>query len=269
LCVKKLETAPQLDLEALRVCIKLRPSPAHDNGEGQTGRIFSPDLHAPPTDGQTAEGHALAEQLCDLVVSRISNEDLDSDHFYKMASILCSDGTFAAPFFEKSIYPALRALLPRLSIQAHKDAESSDDAEASLREAINSATAYLALLKASYWLPSHHNHVVGPESLQCISQFLAVPTVDSIAHDTVAAFFSLLKRRDPIVVATMSNATPSWLKLDQVSGQMVLSAPIINGSLWDQLSVIDVNAHASGESNMSERRVFYSVRATTVLAAVS
>jgi tRNA guanosine-2'-O-methyltransferase len=181
-----------------------------------------------------------------------------------MASILCSDGTFAAPFFEKRIYAALSALLQRLSIQAHKDAESSDDAEASLREAINSATAYLALLKASYWLPSHQNHVVGPESLHFISQFLAVPTVDSMAHDTVAAFFSLLKRREPIVVATMNSATPPWLKLDQVSGQMVLSASIINGSLWDQLSVINVKAHASGESSMSKRRMDYSVRETTV-----
>lgn len=259
LCLKKLENAHQLDLEALRVCIELRPSPASVTSGINAEKDYAPgNTHESLLNGRVFQEHVPAKQLCSLVASRIPNENLDSDHFYQMASILCSDGTFAAPFFEEKIYPALGALLPRLSIQAHKDAESSDDAEVSLRNAVISATAYLALLKTSYWLPSNENHVIGPESLQIVSQFLAVPTVGSMAHDTVAAFFSLLKRREPIVVATMNSASPYWLKLDHVSGQMVLSAPIINGSLWDQLSVIDVKAHASGESSMSKRRMLCS-----------
>jgi tRNA guanosine-2'-O-methyltransferase len=258
-CLKRLENTSQLDVEALRVCIKLRPSRPPTSGEHNA---------AQPASGQTADGPIFFEQLCDLLVSRIRTEKLDLDHFYKLASIVFSDGTFAASFLEDRIYPALDALLPRLSIEAHKDAESSDEAEASLRDAINSATANLTLLKCSYWLPSNQNHVIGPETLQFLSQFLGVPAIDSVAHDAIAAFFSLLKRREPIVVATLNSANRPWLKVHQSSGKMVLSEPIINGSLWDQLSIVDMKAYASGESSMSRVRMLRNVGATSAPRAV-
>ncbi|KAF1921329.1 hypothetical protein BDU57DRAFT_488990 [Ampelomyces quisqualis] len=234
LCLKKLENAPRLDLEALRVCIKLRPFRA-----------------------SAGQGTTLIEQLCDLLLSRIPREHLESDHFYTLASILCSDGSFAASFFNGNLCPALDALLPRLSIQAHRDADRSDEAEASLREAISSATAYLTLLKCSYWLPSEQNHIIGPDSLQFLSQFLGSPSIDSVIHDVISAFLSLLKRREPIVVATTDKFTQPWLTLDHALGQAVLSAPIVDGSLWDQLSILDMKSHASGQTSSKAFRTWF------------
>jgi tRNA guanosine-2'-O-methyltransferase len=250
-CLSKLDTAPQLDLEALRVCIRLRPTP----------RLSSEDAH--PNDnvlpgssltaiqgGQDANETMLLDQLLHLLVSRIPLEQLDSDHFYRLASILCSDGPFACLLFQERIQSKLTALLPDLSERAHKDAEKSNEAEASLCQAIRTATAYLTLMKCSYWLPSIHNHVISPGSLSCLAQFLGLPVIDGIAHDAISAFLSLLKRREPITVATPQSVSQPWLKRDPISEQMVLAEPIIDGSLWDRLSILDVKSHTSGESRI-------------------
>jgi tRNA guanosine-2'-O-methyltransferase len=244
-CLAKLDAAPQLDLEVLRVCIKLRPTPRLDNH-------IKDDVHSGNSliatqDGQDTNETMLIDQLLDLLVARIPLEQLDSDHFYKLANILCSDGHFANLLFQERIHVRLTALLPDLSEHAHKQAEKSNEAEASVRQATRTATAFLTLLKCSYWLPSNHNHVVSPESLGFLAQFLGLPAIDSIAHDAISAFFLLLQRREPIAIAAPKDVSRPWLKRDTISGQLVLSGSIIDGSFWYQLSTLNVKSHTLGE----------------------
>jgi tRNA guanosine-2'-O-methyltransferase len=244
-CLTKLDTAPQLDLEALRVCIKLRPPPRLE--DYSKGEIHSGNSLTATQDGQDTNETMLIDQLLHLLLTRIPLEQLDSDHFYKLADILCSDGRFAYLLFQERIHKTLTALLPDLSEHAHKQAEKSNVAEATVRQATRTATAFLTLLKCSYWLPSNHNHVVSPGSLGFLAQFLGLPVIDGIAHDAISAFFLLLKRREPIAIAPPKDGSRSWLKRDTVSGQLVLSGPIIDGSFWSQLSVLNVKSHTLGE----------------------
>lgn len=226
-CLTKLESAQPLDLEALQVCIKLRPT-ASIVGESSS-----------------------IEKLYDLLTLRIPDEELDPDHFYKLVSIVCSDGHFANSFFKGRLYPRLISLRQDISERAHRDAEKSDDAEEFLRQATRSVTAYLTLLKCSYWLPSQTNHVIDPDTLRFLSQFLGSPTIDSTVNDVLSAFLSLVARKEPITVAAADGPTQTWLKLDSKSGHAVLSESLVDGSLWDQISSIDLTSTTSGKYTIS------------------
>lgn len=222
-CLSKLETAYPLDLEALQVCIKLRPT------------------------GTIAGASSPIEKLYELLLLRIPDEKLDSDHFYKLVSIICSDGHFVNSLFQDRLYPRLNSLLQDTSERAHRDAEKSSDAEESLRQAIRSTTAYLTLLKCSYWLPSKSIHVADHDTLRFLSQFLGSPAIESTVHDALSAFLSLLARKEPTIVAAANGSTQTWLKFDSESGQSMLSGSLVDGSLWDRISALDLKSTTSGE----------------------
>jgi tRNA guanosine-2'-O-methyltransferase len=241
-CLKTLELAPRLELEALRVCVKLHPPLKTAPGGDRYATPLQDQNHTNvPKD--IVDGPALTQRLCHLLVSRIPHEPLDSDHFYKLADVLCGDGRFANLIFRETIHANLVALLPELTQGAHRDTESTE-AEA---QAERTATAYLTLIKCSCWLPSSHNHVIDLASLGLLSQFMGLPSIGHVAHDAISAFLSLLRRGERIVVASPSGLSQSWLKLNPISGHMELSGSIIDGSLWDQLRVLEINSRTMGE----------------------
>jgi tRNA guanosine-2'-O-methyltransferase len=232
-CLKKLESGPRLDLEALRVCVKLRPPLKIASGDDSC--ITPPqdrdhaDVSIEPVDGPT-----LNQRLCSLLTARIPLEPLDSDHFYELADILCVDGPFANLIFREHIHVHLVGLLPALSERAHRDTEIE-------AQAVRSATAYLTLIKCSYWLPSSRNHVIDSKSLSFLSQFMGLPLLDHVIHDAISAFLSLLRRGERIIVAPPADLSQAWLKFDPVSGQIELSGSLIDGSLWNQLKLASDN----------------------------
>ena len=254
-CLTTLETAPRLDLDALRVCIKLRPplSPTFkdvhaESNDASSSRIIPEDEMRLSASTQTVERSALAEKLCDLLLSRIPYEPLDSDHVFNLIEILCSDGPFAHVLFRERIHTDLVAILPGLSKHTNGDVEESNDAEGSMRQNVRKATAYLTLLKCSFWLPSICNHVVEPGLLRLLSRFLGLSVLDEIAHDTISALLSLLRRGEPLVVARPRNTTQSWLEPGSVPGQVVLAGSFIDdGSLWDQLRKLEPKYFTTGK----------------------
>lgn len=243
-CLEKLETAPRLDIEALKVCIKLRPALHTTAGADD----FNKDIPSERVSksSQDQEIIALHERLYDLLVARIPQEQLDSDHFYNLAEILCSDGTFANVLIRQKIYKHLLAVLPELS----GTTEATDEPEGTTAQIVHTAKSFLTLLKCSYWLPSDRYHVVDPGSLGLLSQFLGIAATDDIAHDAISALLSLLRQGEPIIVAPPTDTPQSWLDFDSASGQTVLSTSIVDGSLWDRLSTLEYKNQTTGESNV-------------------
>jgi tRNA guanosine-2'-O-methyltransferase len=239
-CLKKLESAPQLDLEVLRLCVKLRPP--LNIASGDDNRITPPqDRDKTNASTSNVDASALNQKLCSLLTARIPHEPLDSDHFYDLADVLCSDGPFANLIFRENIHVALVALLPEIS-----DHEPTLDKEF---EAGHKATAYLTLLKCSYWLPSSRNHAIDPGSLRFLTQFAGLQLVEEVFHDAISALLSLLRRGERIVVAPPADLSQSWLKLDPVSGQLEMSGSVIDGSLWDRLRWQTYKQQVIGELN--------------------
>jgi tRNA guanosine-2'-O-methyltransferase len=264
-CLEKLETAPPLDLEALRVCIKLRPSVHATATTGvpedstQPGNILlaCPSQDQSSASARLAETQTLNARLCDLLLARIPLEQLDSNHFFKLAEIVCSDGSFANLLFRQNMYKILAALQLDLSARTHDDAHDHHEPESNIRHAVRTATSYLTLLKCSYWLPINHNHVIDQGSLKLLSAFVGLATTDEIAHDAISALLSLLRQRGPIVVASTTKDTDPWLRLDPSSGQLVLSGSILDSSLWDRFSTVELRNHTAGESSTCREHLSY------------
>jgi tRNA guanosine-2'-O-methyltransferase len=215
-CLSTLETAPQINIDALRMCIKLW------------------------TPLQSSSG--ATDQLIHLLMLKIPCEPMDTDCMYRLAEILCTNGPFAHLLFRERIYPDLAALLSELSKIATGDSEDS------AQQILHKAAAYLALLKSSYWLPSYYNHVVGPGLLDQLSAFLGIPVLDDNVLDTISAFLSLLKRGFPVSVASPRGSIQSWQVSDDKTGHVVLAGPIVDGRFWDKLSTLEPTYFAAGRS---------------------
>jgi len=253
-CLEKLRTAQPLDLETLKVCIKLRPSEDATAKSGSS--IKTTPSSSPSWDQDNADATArpvqrqtLSASLCDLLLVRIPHEKVDSHHLYRLAEILCSDGHFAHLLFRDNINSALAALVPQLSGYTHDEHVHDDyEPESNLRQAIRTATSYLTLIKCSYWLPGGHNHIIDKGSLELLSRFVDLPATTEIALDAISALLSLLRRGEPVVVASTITDTASWLKVEPNTGQVVLSGSIIDSSLWDRLSTVELSYHTKSES---------------------
>jgi tRNA guanosine-2'-O-methyltransferase len=219
-CFFKLESTPRLDLEALSVCIRLRPSLEN------------------------------AEKLSTSLLLRIPQEHEDHERIYKLAEILLSNGQFGYALLGERIRAELVALLPELSKNIHGNGEPGDEAERFHLDSVRKATAFLDLLKCVYWLPNHHNHIIDPTTLEFLSRFIGVEAVDNAAHDTVSAFLSLLKRGGTIVVAHATSAPQPWARYDSSLGQMVLVASVIDESVWHQFSALGPGYFKTGGSKV-------------------
>lgn len=219
-CFATLEGAPQLDLDALRMCIKLWL----------------------PIQTQQLRTYGTDDGLANLLMLRIPREPLDLDQLYQLAEILCSNGHFANMLFREKMQAALVGLLPKLSKRIKEDA--TDVASQNFR----TATALLNLLRCSFWLPSNYNHVVDPGLLTILSSFLDISDLDDVVLDTISSFFSLLKRGEPMFVAPSINDIQPWVKSDEATGRVLLAAPIIGETFWDQLRILPHTWFTTGRS---------------------
>jgi tRNA guanosine-2'-O-methyltransferase len=214
--MSKLESSPNLDLDALKLCIKLRPSP--ESAPGDANRLF------------------------DLLTQRIPHEPLDSDHFFHLAEIFSIDGAFMDTLFRKILPVTGKVHLPELSKRLDEQAESS------AQQNIRKATAYLTLSKCSYWLPSSSNHFLVPFTLNLLSNFLGSPGLDGYALDAISALLSLLRREKQIVVASAYDTPTPWLKSTSNPGRATLAEPIVNESFWNRLSALGLEYIMSSRS---------------------
>jgi tRNA guanosine-2'-O-methyltransferase len=218
-CFSTLEGTPHLDLEALRVCIRLRPSLEN------------------------------AERLLSFLTLRIPQEPQDSERSYKLAEILLSDGPFAYALLGERLRAELVALLPELSTHIYGN-EPSDEAECSYLDSVCKATAFLNLLKCACWLPSRHNHIIDPTTLEFLCRFIGLEAVDDVAHDTVSAFLSLLKRGESIVVVQPASGPQPWARYDSSLGQVVLVASAVDESVWHRFSHLGPQYFKTGGSKV-------------------
>jgi tRNA guanosine-2'-O-methyltransferase len=204
--MSKLESSPNLDLDALKLCIKLRPSP--ESAPGDANRLF------------------------DLLTLRIPHEPLDSDRFFRLAETVAVDGAFMDTLFRKILPVTGKVHIPELSKRLDEQAESSAQHD------IRKVAAYLTLSKCNYWLPSSSNHFLVPFTLNLLSNFLGSPDLDRYALDAISALLSLLRREKHIVVASAYDTPTSWLKSTSEPGRAILAEPIVNESFWNRLSAL-------------------------------
>lgn len=208
-----LESSPHQDLDALKLCIKLRPPIA------------------------SVTGHF--DRLIDLVLLRIPQEPLDTDHFFRLAETLSLDGDFMDTLFYKRIFPELRD--SRLDLTVHD---------------IGKATAYLTIVKCTFWLPGYSNHVLDHTTLKILSKYLGSPDLDDVALDAISALLSLLRRGEPIAVAVSHDTSRS---LGTSTGRVILAGRVVDECFWTRLSALGSEYFLSSRS-ASFTRCYYSRR---------
>ncbi|KAH7083629.1 hypothetical protein FB567DRAFT_570739 [Paraphoma chrysanthemicola] len=256
--VAAIQTSNHLPLDQIRICIKLRPylksqldsrSPDH----GHTAQASTQNTQDPME--QPNETLILTESLYGLLLLRISEAGLASDQLYELAELLSSDGLFMSILFGK-MQNELNALLPGLRKSNSPEDDEIERQKAS-RNCTRKATAYLMLLKCSYWLPNDCNHVIDPNTLKFLIQFLAVPSIQEVAYGALSAFLLLLKRGAPVAVASHSDDLPPWLQHSTDTDRVVLTKPIVDSSMWDHLCSLNTEYFTSDAQTVTTFRVWF------------
>ncbi|CAN9300472.1 unnamed protein product [Alternaria alternata] len=192
----KLKAAPGVDINALDICVRLLPSESADQ-EG----------------GDTSQHGELWDTVLDCLVDEQASQNL-----YEIAEICHSHGSFAASLLSSKLNHRLSTLVEDLSSSGpHPDS-------------LHCAKAYLEFLKCSFWIPAAYAHMVDPWTLPLLSNFIGIDRLDDTAHDTLSAFFSLLK----------SKKDDSLAHLDD----------IVDQSIWDRLNALDMACFAARSSKI-------------------
>jgi tRNA guanosine-2'-O-methyltransferase len=192
----KLKAAPGVDINALDICVRLLPSESADQ-EG----------------GDTSQHGELWDTVLDCLVDEQASQNL-----YEIAEICHSHGAFAASLLSSKLSHRLSTLVEDLSSsEPHPDS-------------LHCAKAYLEFLKCSFWIPAAYAHMVDPWTLPLLSNFIGIDRLDDTAHDTLSAFFSLLK----------SKKDDSLAHLDD----------IVDQSIWDRLNALDMACFAARSSKI-------------------
>jgi tRNA guanosine-2'-O-methyltransferase len=188
----RLKSAPHcIDTDALDICVRLLPSQeSTDSDAGSTSH---------------------REGLWDIVLERLINEQNSADRLYRIAEICLSHGPSAAERLNSKIVRTL---------SQHSHEFSSEN--------LPVVKAYLTFLKCSFWLPRGYHHLVDPDSLRLISCFMSIDGLEETAHDTLSAFFSLLR----------------------TNKGLMSSKSLIDQSLWHQISALDIKSFTSRSSKI-------------------
>lgn len=192
----KLKAAPGIDINALDICVRLLPTESARQEEGDT-----------PQHGQ------LWDTFLDCLVDERTSEGL-----YEIAEICHSHGSYAASLLSSKLNHRLSTLVEDLS--------SSDPHP----ESLHCAKVYLEFLKCSFWIPTGYSHMVDPWTLPLLSNFIGIDGLDDTAHDTLSAFFSLLKSKRDDSLAHLDN--------------------IVDQSIWDRLNALDMECFAARSSKI-------------------
>ncbi|KAI4630173.1 hypothetical protein J4E80_001106 [Alternaria sp. BMP 0032] len=192
----KVKAASGIDIGALDICVRLLPSEIADGESGNTPKH---------------------EELWNTVLGRLVDQR-SPESLYEIAEICYTHDSHAASLLNSKIKQSLSTLARDLSAeQAHV-------------ESVETARAYLEFLKWSFWVPAASSYMVDSQSLTLLSSFVGVEGLDDTAHDTLSAFFSLLK----------SKRENSPTNLDAVVDQ----------SIWNRLNALDMACFATRSSKI-------------------
>ncbi|KAJ4347725.1 hypothetical protein N0V95_005179 [Ascochyta clinopodiicola] len=221
----KLEASTaHLDIDALRLCIRLLPS----SSVVAAGKSY--------------------EELTELLLRRLPEERQDLEHLYKLAETCSTNETFAWSIFHR-IFVELDIVATQLSV-ARKDSYDTNGRTLSVEDYVRRAGAFLTFLKCSFWLPHDTYHVVTPGSLKTLTSCVGLDDLNEVALDALSALLSLLNRRHQksIVVANPGADMP-WVKVEQ-PGRSVLGQSIIDQSLWTYFKTLDSSYFSSKSSKL-------------------
>ena len=194
----KLKAAPHgIDIDALDICVRLLTTSGIDGDAGSTSQ------------------HDQHDQLWDIVLGRLVDESL-SDRLYEIAGLCLSHGSIIAARLKAGIYTTL--------------SRSAQIVPCDDLEIIQSTKTYLSFLKCCFWVSAAREHMVDAESLSLLSSFIGVDGLDEVAHDTLSAFFSLLK--------------------NEGGNSPVELGRLVSQSLWTRLDSLDAKRFAARSSNI-------------------
>lgn len=192
----KVKAASGIDIGALDICVRLLPSEIAD---GETG---STPQH---------------EELWNTVLGRLVDQG-SPESLYEIAEICYTHGSHAASLLNSKLKQSLSTLATNLS------------AGQTYVESIETARAYLEFLKCSFWIPTASSYMVDSQSLTLLSSFVGIEGLDDTAHDTLSAFFSLLKSE--------RERSPTDL------------GAVIDQSIWNRLNALDMACFAARSSKI-------------------
>ncbi|CAI6341308.1 unnamed protein product [Periconia digitata] len=159
---RTLDAAPsdQVDLDALRLCVRLLPSRTHEI--------------------------ASYERIEQFYLSRIIHIKDDTECLYLLAEICLSNHQLG----HEVLRSVTKSILEKVAKARQNDtngSDYSDDAE------LQTVVAYLGFLKASFWLPPTQLHYITSDLLESLLACIGVDGLDGYAHDALSALFHLLK----------------------------------------------------------------------------
>ncbi|KAF1837789.1 hypothetical protein BDW02DRAFT_595276 [Decorospora gaudefroyi] len=228
----RLKAVPRgIDTDALDICVRLfssRDAPVSEAASISQNSTASHSTLNPDDD-------LPREELWDTVLDRLVDEHTSAERLYKIAQICLNNGSFAAARLNTKINIRLTNLINDISF----DQESL--------QGLESAKAYLAFLKCSFWLPRTHCYIANPESLRLISALIGVNGLADAVHDTLSAFFSLLRNKKGLAFARPDTfGQPAeqyslYLSHDGLESR----ASIVNQSVWSHLNALDIECFTS------------------------
>lgn len=227
--LSKLQDAPQLNLDAVQICIRLLPP--QSSGSNPT----------------YPEGPSPHEELYDLLLTRIPKEQ-HPNHVYRLVEVCFSNGSLAAAELDKRIHSHLSILLDQL-LKAREKGETAQP-EVLEQDYIHDIAAFLSFLKYSFLLPKEEYHPISINSMRFLSAFIGIDGLDSVALDTLSALLSLLRSDGPITVAQPTDSPQLWANYDHSLSRYVLSGSIVDQSLWDRLSTLGPQYFTSNSSKV-------------------
>lgn len=184
--LKNLQVTPQLNLDALRICLQLASTPLPLQAPALPSRF---DL----------------EGLWDKVIAWIElvqgvPEDKATSCLYQVADTCLSSEFEVAHMFHDKLYNVLESVLTHLQRLPVSTSEERKDL-------MDSAAAYLRFLQHSFWLPPDRHHLIYERTIPLLSEFIGYEELEDIALDALSALFSLLKGADQITLASSRGDT--------------------------------------------------------------
>lgn len=235
-----LDTTTSLDLDALRVCIRLLPPVSLEDVDD-----YSQYSEALGKAQSQAQNFSPQEKIWDIILSKLLQEH-NPEILYKIAEICLGNNFIAAAENNHRIYDALGMLLAEL-----RRGTISDEEELLLQEnRARKAEAYLGFLKCSFWLPRDQQHLISPNSIGILSRFIGIDGLDRAAQDALSALFALLRSGGPIVVAYQENLSTPWAKYEPTVRRLILNGSIIDQSFWDEIKGLGSEYFTSNSSHI-------------------
>ncbi|CAO2655374.1 Nn.00g104380.m01.CDS01 [Neocucurbitaria sp. VM-36] len=239
----KLHTTTSLDLDALRVCIRLSPPVTPEEVAGHFESNCAPGSARSP-----AQNRLPHEQIWDLILSKISREQ-NLEVLYKTAEICLGNNSIAAAQINRRIYDALGLLLSELC-RDQREIVRDETQLLQRADSIRKAAAYLRFLQCSFWLPRDQQHLIHQNCIGILSRFIGIDGLDHVAQDALSALFALLKSGGSIVVAYQENPSKPWLKYESTIRRFVLNESIVDQTFWNEIKALGSEFFTSNSSHI-------------------